>query len=464
MTDSARSDTGGAERQWSSATRSKPAATAITIDVPLWRSLRARTAAAIAILALALVLISGAVFAHAALDGAKEQLRSQAVAQLQLAIATSAFGGSQPQTESLSQAQLPRELVTSLSGSTISTFDDGTSMWAARRADSSGIISTKLSNAPLTHQWQTLSISFLWIAVAAFVISIILGWLLAGRLTRPLRLASQSVNDLASGSPVIAPNGRDEVAILSRGITLTAQALAARLDREKAFAADVAHDLRTPLTALVNASDLLDDSVDSERVRHQVARMRGLVADLLELSRAENDYDNVQYDWCPLGETISDLIIDSPFAPLSRIMIVHDAVVRIDVRRLARAIDNLLANAATHGQPPILVTVEGRTVTITDHGQGFPDSIMADGPRRFSTGGNRTGSGLGLAIALRHLEVMGATMTLRQRPDAGAAVIVTLPGPSDITAPEHLHAPPIWPDYDPKAGTRGYSSGTAAER
>lgn len=443
MTDTGRRNPAGVERQWSSTTRSQPATAAITIDVPLWRSLRARTAAAIATLALALVLISGAIFAHAALDGAKEQLRTQAVAQLQLAIATSAFGGTLPPTVSLSQAQLPSKLVASLSGSTISTFDDGTSMWAARHADSSGIISTKLSNAPLTHQWQTLSVSFLWIAVAAFAISTILGWLLAGRLTRPLRLASQSVNDLASGSPVTAPNGQDEVAILSRGITLTAQALAARLDREKAFAADVAHDLRTPLTALVNATDLLDESDDSERVRYQVARMRGLVADLLELSRAENDHDNVRYDTCLLGETISDLIIDSPFAPLCRIMIVHDGPVRVDIRRLARAVDNLLANAATHGQPPILVTIEDGTVTITDHGTGFPDTIMTDGPRRFSTGGNRTGSGLGLAIALRHLEVMGATMSLRQRPDAGATVILTLPTPVDSAAPDRSPVPAI---------------------
>ena len=64
---------------------------------------------------------------------------------------------------------------------------------------------------------------------------------------------------------------------------------------------------------------------------------------------------------------------------------------RTDPRRLERILGNLLANAARHGKPPIEVTVEGRVLRVRDHGPGFPEALLREGPSRFRTGSERPG-------------------------------------------------------------------------
>jgi signal transduction histidine kinase len=90
---------------------------------------------------------------------------------------------------------------------------------------------------------------------------------------------------------------------------------------------------------------------------------------------------------------------------------------------------NLLQNATRHGAPPVEVEVDGRVVRIRDHGPGFPDDLLAEGPSRFRTASTDRGGGhgLGLTIALAQAKVLGATLTLANASDGGALVIVELP-------------------------------------
>ncbi|MER7508975.1 HAMP domain-containing sensor histidine kinase [Streptomyces lavendulae] len=105
------------------------------------------------------------------------------------------------------------------------------------------------------------------------------------------------------------------------------------------------------------------------------------------------------------------------------------AVVRTDVRRLERILTNLLLNARRHGAGPITVTVSGASVTVRDHGPGFPESLLREGPQRFKTGAAERGqgTGLGLTIAFGQAQVIGATVTLSNPDPSGAAATVTLP-------------------------------------
>ncbi|AMM21660.1 hypothetical protein AX769_17800 [Frondihabitans sp. PAMC 28766] len=87
---------------------------------------------------------------------------------------------------------------------------------------------------------------------------------------------------------------------------------------------------------------------------------------------------------------------------------------------------NLLANAARHGRPPIEITLASSTITVQDHGAGFPDDILQAGPQRFARRGASGGAGLGLAIAVQHATAMGLQLTLRNAERGGAVVEIGL--------------------------------------
>lgn len=100
---------------------------------------------------------------------------------------------------------------------------------------------------------------------------------------------------------------------------------------------------------------------------------------------------------------------------------------RTDPRRLERVLANLLANAVRHGKPPVEVSVFGPYIRVRDHGPGFPDDLLREGPSRFRTGSaDRAGSGhgLGLTIAAGQARVLGARLTFSNAPphDGGGAI------------------------------------------
>ncbi|WP_308401426.1 ATP-binding protein [Streptomyces sp. AP-93] len=100
-----------------------------------------------------------------------------------------------------------------------------------------------------------------------------------------------------------------------------------------------------------------------------------------------------------------------------------------DPRRLERIVANLVVNAHRHGDTPVRVTVEGRTVVVRDHGPGFPADLLLAGPRRFHTGRAERGAGhgLGLTIALGQARVLGAELRFANAPDGGAVATLRLP-------------------------------------
>ncbi|CAM5611383.1 histidine kinase OS=Streptomyces tendae OX=1932 GN=GUR47_18750 PE=4 SV=1 [Streptomyces tendae] len=103
---------------------------------------------------------------------------------------------------------------------------------------------------------------------------------------------------------------------------------------------------------------------------------------------------------------------------------IHESEVTTDPRRLERVLFNLLANAARHGRSPVQVSVEGRVIRVRDHGPGFPEDLLAEGPSRFRTGSTDraglAGHGLGLTIAAGQARVLGARLTFRNVRPAGA--------------------------------------------
>ena len=224
--------------------------------------------------------------------------------------------------------------------------------------------------------------------------------------------------------------------------------------QNRRFVADVAHELRTPVAALVAEASLLGGHLDAlppearrtgELVVHDIGRLRSLVDDLMELSRFDAAGEEVRLRPIDLARLLRDVatarhrdaVLELPDDPV---------VVETDPRRLERILGNLLDNAREHASGALVVvrlraTAEGVRIAVLDRGPGVaPDRIgriferfyMADPSRR-------GGSGLGLAIAAEHATLLGGRLRARNRDGGGLEIELSLP----VTQP--------LPDGDPAA-------------
>src|SRR5699024_9224271 len=144
--------------------------------------------------------------------------------------------------------------------------------------------------------------------------------------------------------------------------------LTERIDSEQRFTADLAHEMRTPLTGLVNAANLLEaDSRPAELVKDRVQRMQILVEDLLEVSRLDAGRANPECSRVDVFQAGRSLLgtmeaagalaghtIDTQQAAL-------DSTLVTGVRRFERIISNLLVNAIKHGGEPIRLETNTRS-------------------------------------------------------------------------------------------------------
>jgi signal transduction histidine kinase len=242
--------------------------------------------------------------------------------------------------------------------------------------------------------------------------------------------AARRVADGDSSSRVgdaIGNRPKDEAADLARAVDAMADALRERLLAEQRVTADIAHELRTPVTGLVTAAELLPPSRPAELVRDRVRVLRALVEDILEVARLDTAAEQAELSEISLGDFVRRRV--GGVTPTASVEVVDDVAVRTDPRRLERVLVNLLVNAGKHGAPPVVVTVDGPAVTIRDHGAGFSEELLRDGPSRFRTGSSERGGGhgLGLTIAVAQVRVLGGQLTFANAEDGGALVTLLLP-------------------------------------
>ncbi|MGP3952051.1 two-component system sensor histidine kinase CseC [Streptomyces sp. 7N604] len=245
-----------------------------------------------------------------------------------------------------------------------------------------------------------------------------LGVLIGVQLSRRLRKAATAAGKITEGDTgvrirdAIGGRVRDETDDLARAVDAMADALQRRLEAERRVTADIAHELRTPVTGLLTAAELLPPGRPTELVRDRAQAMRTLVEDVLEVARLDSAAERAELQEIALGEFVARRV--KVLAPDAAVRVVRDAHAHTDPRRLERILGNLLANAARHGRPPVEVTVDGRVLRVRDHGPGFPAELLADGPSRFRTGSDDRagiGHGLGLTIAAGQARVLGARLT-----------------------------------------------------
>ncbi|MEU7581086.1 HAMP domain-containing sensor histidine kinase [Streptomyces sp. NPDC041068] len=341
----------------------------------------------------------------------------------------------------LDPADLPASLRAPTDGERHTAYDDsvdtygvGPTAWAAQRVagPDSQVLAVSLNEGPMRSTLRRLDATMAVASLAALAAAVPLAVYGAGLLGRRLRRVSETAERISAGdldARTGPTKGRDEVAEIAATVDLMADSLGRRLRTERQFTADVAHELRTPVGGLLAAADLLPPGETEDLLRARVRDLRGLVEDLLEISRLDAGAEQPAHARVPLDAVVLEAVARTGFDTDVTVTDTDAPTVETDPRRLERIVGNLVVNAHRHGAVPVRVTVEGRTVVVRDHGPGFPQDLLREGPRRFHTGAKERGSGhgLGLTIALGQARLLGAELRLDNAPDGGAVATLRLP-------------------------------------
>jgi signal transduction histidine kinase len=292
------------------------------------------------------------------------------------------------------------------------------------------------------------TLALVGLGVAALVLGLIVAWLLAGFLTRPLRGLTAAARRVEAGD--LEARAREEGAREHREVAHAFNDMTTRLGRslvaQREFVGNAAHQLRTPLTGLrlrLEAAALKADDPalrrDLEAGEREAERLARTVTDLLTLAREGQPPEDV----APLAlEQAGADAVDRWIAVADEQgceLDLHDhsagASVRASAEDVAVILDNLIENAIDHSAPGATVQIElsadetwGRIV-VCDAGPGLaPGEEEAVFERFFrgSSRGERSGSGLGLTIVRALARRWGGEATIANRAESGARAEVRL--------------------------------------
>ena len=305
--------------------------------------------------------------------------------------------------------------------------------------------------APVHNVLADLRLVLFLLCAGGIALAACLGRLAAGRVLAPLGEVAQTaqhITDTEDLTSRIQYHADDEVGQLSARFNAMIERLQgsrAALDdsvrAQRQLVADASHELRTPITSLrTNIEVLMAGDALSEDDRHrlladvleQSEELSALIGDVIELARGDlpiTSAEDIRLDRL-VAECLTrarrdfpDVRFESSFEPL-----VIDGV----PERLARAVNNLLNNAAHHSAAGGLVevTVDEHGVQVRDHGTGIDPADLPYVFDRFFRGANsrgRQGSGLGLAIVRQTALQHGGSVQAANGPDGGAIFTLRLP-------------------------------------
>ena len=285
------------------------------------------------------------------------------------------------------------------------------------------------------------------VLVVAVVFTGLITLALAWSISRPLEKLSRAAKRVAAGErDVVVPvSGDGEIRELGESFAAMKERLDARLRYISDFAADVAHEFKSPLTSIRGAAELLEegaaDDLDARRrflrnIELDVARLDRLVSRLLELSRIEASSEAMAViDLEALALRVAERM-SAPDQPVELRYAMPIRFMRARETDLETALMNLVDNAVKFSPPgeSVSVAVEpgssGATVriSVSDRGPGIPPQHLPKiFDRFFTTDESRDGTGLGLSIVQSVVEAHGGRVTVDSKPGEGATFVVELP-------------------------------------
>jgi two-component system, OmpR family, sensor histidine kinase MprB len=319
---------------------------------------------------------------------------------------------------------------------------------------------------------RNLRLVLLLVCAGGVALAAVLGRLAARRVLAPLAEVAQTARHIEETEDLSARlrvHADDEVGQLATNFNAMIERLQHSRDAldesvraQRQLVADASHELRTPITSLrtnievlLEQGDLLSDE-DRHRlladVLEQSEELSGLIGDVIELARG--DLPITSAEDIRLDRIVADSVTRARRAfPHVRYETTFEPVIVEGVpERLARAVNNLLDNAAHHSAAGGLVevVVDRDGVRVRDHGTGIDEADLPYVFDRFYRGANsrhRQGSGLGLAIVRQVATQHGGTIAAANAPDGGAVFTLTLPttqeeSPEPVSVPEARAADP----------------------
>ncbi|WP_206061553.1 sensor histidine kinase [Nonomuraea basaltis] len=283
-------------------------------------------------------------------------------------------------------------------------------------------------------------------ALAAMALAGAAGWFVAGRVLAPVRLVSQTAEQISDSSDLtrrLDVPGDDDVAALAGTFNHMLDRLERTFVVQRNFMDDAGHELRTPITVIRGHLELMsDDPADRAEtlalVTDELDRMNRIVDDLLTLAKAEQP-GFLTMDDVELADLTVSVVAKSRALGERRWRVDEVAEARLpaDRQRLTQALMQLVANAVRHTKDGDLIAVGSAVrdgsveLWVRDSGPGVAPADRERIFGRFMRGAGRTGAhdgaGLGLAIVRSIAEAHGGRVTVTEASGGGACFVMTLP-------------------------------------
>lgn len=305
-----------------------------------------------------------------------------------------------------------------------------------------GVVYITRSTQPVLLELYKIRSGLLDVLAFTVVASLFITALLAFSISRPLAELSAAARAVARGDLArpVAIKGSGEIRQIVVAFAQMKDRLVQRLHFARDFAADVVHELKTPVTSVRGAAELLLDGAWSEpaarerflgNILRDTERLDQLAQRLLLLGRVESaEPPRVELDLCELARSLAErhpsLLLALPEQPL---------IARANPEDLTIALGNLIDNAERHSPGGQRITLRltrtaAKTVelSVEDHGDGISSAnqrlVFA---RFFTTDKERGGTGLGLAIVKAIAHAHGGDVELTSAPGEGTTVTISLP-------------------------------------
>jgi two-component system, OmpR family, sensor histidine kinase BaeS len=299
---------------------------------------------------------------------------------------------------------------------------------------------------------QRINLYLLYGALVGMVLALLLGIVLSRTLTRPIRELTRATHAVSEGdlSQQVPVRSRDELGELARAFNKMSAELSRSINARKQMTADIAHELRTPLSLILGHAEAVHDGVlppsteNFEIIREEATRLEHLINDLRMLSLADAGELSMQmetvepqrlvqevsslYQYQAQKKNISVDLEITPDLPL----------IEVDPGRMTQVLTNILDNAMRHtpdgghivfaareveNMVELSIQDSGPGLDIGDVGRIFERLYRVDASRYREDGG----SGLGLAIAKSIVQAHGGQISAEAEPGSGLKIRIRLP-------------------------------------
>jgi two-component system sensor histidine kinase ChvG len=295
--------------------------------------------------------------------------------------------------------------------------------------------------------------SILGLFALALVLTVLLSWYLSLTITRPILRLAGAAAEMREGEGRTGSVPRsllvrhDEIGALAEALADSAVALWHRMDAIERFAADVAHEIKNPLSSIRSAIDTLRRIEDPARrqqllsiMAEDVTRLDRLISDVSDASRVDAELSRAVTERVDLASMLRTLkeMQDATRAehdPRIELVVPEEGLfVRGVEDRLVQVFRNLIGNAESFSPPGGRITVRGAVIgkmaeiIVEDEGPGIPDGKLeqifdrfySERPREEQFGQH---SGLGLAISRQIVDALHGQITAENRRDPAGAVL-----------------------------------------